>query len=87
MQGERARANSKHNTQTLEQHMFYYYQTIKKNKFQMLRKTGLVVRATEEKTYFDECCYTNRSVKLVINRGEITNYNEIYIQHVTKERN
>ena len=53
----------------------------------MLRKTGLVVRATEEKTYFDECCYANRSVKLVINRGEKTNYNEIYIQHVTKERN
>ena len=53
----------------------------------MLRKTGLVARATEEKTYCDECCYTNRSVKLVINRGEITNYNEIYIQHVTKERN
>ena len=23
----------------------------------------------------------------MINRGEITNYNEIYIQHVTKERN
>ena len=37
--------------------------------------------------YFDECCYANRSVKLVINRGKITNYNEIYIQHVTKERN
>ena len=55
--------------------------------YQMLRKTGLVVRATEEKTYFDECCYTNRSVKLVINKGEIINYNEIYIQHVTKERN
>ena len=53
----------------------------------MLRKTGLVVRATEEKTYFDECCYTNRSVKLVINKGEIINYNEIYIQHVTKECN
>ena len=29
----------------------------------MLRKTGLVVRATEERTYFDECCYTNSSVK------------------------
>ena len=28
-----------------------------------------------------------RSVKLVINKGEIINYNEIYIQHVTKERN
>ena len=54
---------------------------------QMLRKTGLVVRATEEKTYFDECCYTNRSVKLVINKGEIINYYEVYIQHVTKERN
>ena len=53
----------------------------------MLRKTGLVVRATEEKTYFDEYCYTNRSVKLVINKGKIINYNEIYIQHVTKERN
>ena len=52
--------------------------------YQMLRKTGLVVRATEEKTYFDEYCYTNRSVKLVINKGEIINYNEIYIQHVTK---
>ena len=56
--------------------------------YQMLRMTGLVVRATEEKIiYFDECCYTDRSVKLVINRGEITNYNEIYIQYVTKERN
>ena len=43
--------------------------------YQMLRRTGLVVRATEQKTYSDECCYTNRSVKLVINRGEITNYN------------
>ena len=41
----------------------------------------------EKKTYFHECCYTNRSVKLVINKGEIINYNEIYIQHVTKERN
>ena len=50
----------------------------------MLRNTGLVVRATEEKTYFDECCYTNRAVKLVINKGEIINYNKIYIQHVTK---
>ena len=28
-----------------------------------------------------------RSVKLVINKGEIINYNEIYIQHVTKEHN
>ena len=54
------------------------------NVLQMLRKTGLVVRATEEKTYFDESCYTNRSVKLVINKGEIINYNKIYIQHVTK---
>ena len=53
----------------------------------MLRKTGLVVRDTEEKTYCNECSYTNRSVKLVINKGEIINYNEIYIQHVTKEHN
>ena len=28
-----------------------------------------------------------RSVKLVINKGEIINYNEIYIQHVTKQHN
>ena len=53
----------------------------------MLRNTGLVVRDSGEKTYFDECCYTNRSAKLVINKGEIINYNEIYIKHVTKERN
>ena len=53
----------------------------------MLRNTGLVVRATEGKTYFDERCYTKRAVKLVINKGEIINYNKIYIQHVTKERN
>ena len=40
-------------------------------KFQMLRITGLVVRETEEKIiYFDECCYTNRPVKLVINRRD-----------------
>ena len=30
IQNERARANSKHNTLTLEQQMFYYYQSIKK---------------------------------------------------------
>ena len=53
----------------------------------MLRNTGLVVRATKEKTYFDERCYTKRALKLVINKGEIINYNKIYIQHVTKERN
>ena len=34
-----------------------------KTAYQMLRKIGLVVRATEEETYFEEWCDTNSSVK------------------------
>ena len=34
-----------------------------KTAYQMLRKIGLVVRATEEETYFEEWCDTNSPVK------------------------
>ena len=61
IQNERARANSKHNMRLQNE---INEKTMKNEAaYQMLRKTGLVVRDTEEKTYFDECCYTNRSVK------------------------
>ena len=43
--------------------------------YEMLRMIRLVVRATKEKNLLPQ------------KRGEITNYNEIYIQQVTKERN
>ena len=47
LQDERARANSK--TQHVHDQQMFSLLTNHKSKFQLLRMTGLVVRATEEK--------------------------------------